>query len=91
MLCALLLSLVVVAPGRAEDSGSALAHRWLFVMRDLDTPENVASTLALLPRAREAGYTAIVLSDGNLSRLDRVDASYRENLLTIQREAQRHG
>ena len=91
MLCALLLSLVVLAPGRAEDSGPALAHRWLFVMRDLDSPENVASTLALLPRAREAGYNAVVLSDGNLYRLDRVDASYRENLLSLQREAKRQG
>jgi len=90
-LLALLLSLVVLAPGQAEDSGPALAHRWLFVMRNLDRPENVASTLALLPRAREAGYNAIVLSDGNLSRLDRVDASYRENLLTLQREAKAHG
>jgi len=86
-LCAAVWSLAGCANAAEYD----LAHRWLFVMRNLDRPENVASTLALLPRAREAGYNAIVLSDGNLSRLDHVDASYRENLLTLQREAKHHG
>jgi hypothetical protein len=52
--------------------------------------DNLAATLALLPRAQAAGYNAIVLSDGGLYDLDE-NPSYRENVLTLQREARKHG
>jgi hypothetical protein len=87
----LMLSLMLLATGCSVAQEQALQHRWLFVMRSLDSPKALADTLALLPRAQAAGCNAIVLSDGNLYDLERADASYRENLLTLQREAGRQG
>jgi len=78
------------APGCAAAAPKPLEHRWLFVMRNMGQADNLAATLALLPRAQAAGYNAIVLSDGGLYGLDE-NPPYRENVLTLQREARKHG
>jgi len=68
-----------------------LAHRWLFVFRSHNQPGAVEKTLALLPRAKAAGYNAIVLSDGGLNHLDLMSQAYRDNILRIQAETYKLG
>lgn len=91
-----LLALVAVialqlAAGCSAAGQQKLDHRWLFVMKDMGQADNLADTLALLPRAHAAGYNAIVLSDGGLYDLRDDNPSYRENVLKLQREARKHG
>jgi len=76
-------------PQHQGGNAAPLQHRWLFVMRNLNRGDNLERTLALLPRAAASGYNAIVLSDGNLLRLDRADESYRQKVLKLQSEARR--
>ena len=87
----LISTLVLSAAGCASAAEYELEHRWLFVMRNLARAENVADTIALFPRAKAAGCNAVVISDGNLYRLDRAGETYKHNLLKVQREAERHG
>ncbi len=87
----LISTLVLSAAGCASAAEYELEHRWLFVMRNLARAENVADTIALFPRAKAAGCNAVVISDGNLYRLDRAGETYKQNLLRVQREAERHG
>ncbi len=75
----------------SETLHPALAHRWLFVMRGMDKPENVERTIALFPRAAKAGYNAVVLSDGNLYSTGSANASYADNLKRLQKAAAENG
>lgn len=43
-------------------SRRALAHRWLFVWRDMSDPKEVDRVIARLPRAKAAGYNGVALS-----------------------------
>jgi hypothetical protein len=87
--CTLVVVGLLAACGCSQEGG--IAYRWLFVMRSMRSSEALERTIALLPRAKAAGYNAIVLSDGNLMRLDRVDESYRKNVLRLQQEARKQG
>ena len=86
-LCAAVWSLAGCVTAAEYD----LEHRWLFVMRNHQRAENVARTLALFPRAQAAGYNGVVISEGGIYNLDTAEETYRQNLLTLQREARRHG
>jgi hypothetical protein len=89
VLVALIISQLTA--GWAAAAQQKLDNRWLFVMKNMGQADNLAETLALLPRAQAAGYNAIVLSDGGLYDLRDDDPSYRENVLKLQREARKHG
>lgn len=88
LLCALVMGLATSCTAAPEGD---LEHRWLFVMRNLASEENVEETLALLPRAEAAGYTAIVLSDGNLNAVSEAGPSYAQNVRRVQAEARARG
>ncbi|MBE9566242.1 MAG: hypothetical protein IMF16_05805, partial [Proteobacteria bacterium] len=62
---------------------SALTERWLFVFRDHAVPENIEKTIALLPRAKAAGFNTILLGDNHLLTLDRMPDSYRQGLARL--------
>ena len=81
------LILLLGCAGAEEDH---LSCRWLFVMRNMRRPGNVERTIALLPRAKAAGYNAIVLSDGGLDDPDSDDA-YKQGVRRLQQEAKRNG
>lgn len=86
-----LLCLSAAAPARAVEADKPLARRWLFVMRTMRTTEDLERTIALLPRAKEAGYNAIVLSDWWLYKLDQTTDQHKQNLLRLQQEAKKYG
>ncbi len=88
LLCVLAVWWLAGAPASA---GEELVHRWLFVMRTLNDDEILQDTLALLPRASAAGYTAVVLSDWNLYRLDRAGPDHAARVRRLQHEARAHG
>ncbi len=84
MVASLVATLAVCEEGK-------LAHRWLFVFRDLNDEAKYQDTLRLLPRAQKAGYNAIVVSDRNLYRLDRAAPSYLANMKSLQATAAFYG
>lgn len=47
--------------GGAQAARPRLQHRWLFVWRDMSRPEEVRRVIERLPRAKQAGYSAIVI------------------------------
>jgi hypothetical protein len=79
---ACLLVCGVAMGGYAADK-PPLAHRWLFVYREHNTPQDVARTLAMLPRAKAAGYNGVALSEGGLYELDLRPPAYLEGLKQI--------
>jgi len=78
-----LCAAMVLCLGCAAAEGQPLAHRWLFVFRDHNTSEDVARTLALLPRAKAAGYNGVAVSEGGLYELDLRPPAYLEGLKQI--------
>jgi hypothetical protein len=89
-----LLAALVVAllPHRCPAADEArLAHRWLLAFRDFNSQAAVQDTLALLPRAKAAGYNAVVLADSGLSRLSLMPQSYVENIKRLRATAEFYG
>jgi len=84
------VALTVLACNAAEQGPRPLPRRWLFVMRSMSQPQNLKRTLELLPRAKAAGYNALVLSDNGLMQPHSTDG-YAESLRTLQREAKKNG
>ncbi|NLH99234.1 MAG: hypothetical protein GX446_07050 [Chthonomonadales bacterium] len=48
--------------GASHVAREPLKHRWLFVWRDMSNPREVDRVIERMPRARAAGYNAVVLS-----------------------------
>lgn len=70
---------------------STMTERWLFVFRDHAAPENVEKTIALLPRAKAAGFNSILLGDHHLLTIDRMPDSYRQGLVRLRDAIRAHG
>ena len=68
-----------------------LTERWLFVFRDHALPGNVEKSISLLPRAKAAGFNAILLGDHNLLSIDRKPESYRKDLVRLCEAIRGHG
>ncbi len=62
-------------PGKLE-----LPHRWVYVSTNMLVAKNVESTIALLQRAAEAGYTGVALADSKFMRWDRMPPRYLANV-----------
>ncbi len=77
--------------GSARAEAPELPHRWLFVMRSMAQPESLQRTIELLPRAKAAGYNAIVLSDHRLWTEREASPGHADALRKLQAEAKTHG
>jgi hypothetical protein len=56
-----------------------LAHRWVYVMTNLQVAANADQVCELMGRARKAGYNGVVLSDTKFQRLGEVPDFYFTN------------
>jgi len=74
-----LLVLCVRGAGRAME----FEHRWVYVSRNLYVDDNVDAVIALMSRAKKAGYTGMVLSDSKFGRLPQMDRRYFDNVARV--------
>ncbi len=58
-------------------------HRWVYVSRNLYVDDNVDAVIALMSRAKKAGYTGMVLSDSKFGRLPQMDQRYFDNVARV--------
>ncbi len=76
---AVLLGLAIcfaAAPVRAD---VALKDKWVYCSQNLLPAQNIPPLLALMERAKKAGYTGILLADYKFNILDRMDRGYFAN------------
>jgi len=64
-----------------------LRRRWVYVAQNLQVNENVPKVVALLKRAKAAGYSGMVLADYKLNILGRVPDYYFKNAATVKQAA----
>lgn len=82
------------APPTATASSPAaalLSMRWLYLQRNLQVREELEKALALLERARAAGYNGLVLADYKLNILDRVPDFYFDHARLLLAKAKALG
>lgn len=58
-------------------------HRWVYVSKNLYVDDNVDAVIALMSRAKKAGYTGMVLSDSKFGRLPQMDQRYFDNVAWV--------
>lgn len=74
-----LLAGVLAGPAGAVE----LKHRWVYVSTNLLVDEKVDEVVALMERARRAGYTGMVLSDWKFGKLPQMDRHYFDNVARV--------
>ena len=87
---AIFLAAVVLSfpiDGRAQDRPARYSRRWFYASHNLLDEKQVERLLALIQRARQAGYNGVVLADDKLAVLDRMPEAYFSNAQKIRRAA----
>jgi hypothetical protein len=88
----LLLLAGCTRPSAAPELGPLrLDERWVYFPQDLRDPAVVEKLIALMPRARRAGYTTILLEDPNFGRLPLMTSGYFGHLERIKKVAREEG
>jgi hypothetical protein len=87
----LLAALILVDPGHGQDISPPYQDRWIYVMQNLQVEANADTVVQLIARARNAGYTGIVLADYKLNILDRVPDHYFKNAARVKAAAREAG
>lgn len=87
---ALTLSLLCASAARSYDPPH-LEHLWVYSQQNLLPPENVDALIALMRRAKAAGYTGVVLADSKFARLHDLPDRYFANVERVKAEAARLG
>jgi len=79
------VSVAAVLLGLLGGSGRAVEfeHRWVYLSTNLLVEKNVAKTIALMERAKQAGYTGMVLTDWKFGKLPDMDESYFRNVSRV--------
>jgi len=81
------LLLVVIAmsalPSMAQGTRSRYGKRWIYVASNLAVENNVDDLLALMGRARKAGFNGMILADYKLNILGRMQPGYFRNLRRV--------
>lgn len=67
---------------------AARPPRWVYLQMNLQVPDNLQQTLAILRRAAAAGYNGIVLADYKLNILDRVPEFYFDHVRQLRAAAE---
>ncbi len=86
---AIFLAVVLSFPidGRAQDKPARYSRRWFYASHNLLDDKQVERLLALIQRARQAGYNGVVLADDKFAVLDRMPEAYFSNAQRIRRAA----
>ena len=85
---ALLLLLACVLPSRVQAGEYKL---WLYVATNLQVDKNVDNLETLFRRAKQAGYTTILLTDSKFGRLNDVIPQYFKNVARVKKLAEELG
>jgi hypothetical protein len=86
-----LLSLIG-SPARAAGAADLrYPERWIYCSANLQVDQSAADVIALIDRAKKAGYTAMLLADYKLQVLDHVTDNYFRNLETVKTAAAKAG
>ena len=83
LVCVFVLSLLV-SPARAE---LKLKHKWVWCMHNLRRSESVDKVVALMDRAKKAGYTGFVISDWTHNIIDSQGKPYFANVQRVKDKA----
>jgi hypothetical protein len=84
----LALALLLGSTTRAvADGAPRYERRWFYAMYNLQVDKNADELIALIGRARKAGYNGVVLADYKLNILDRVPPHYFKNLQRVKAAA----
>jgi hypothetical protein len=84
-LAAVVLTVSII--GRAQDKPARYARRWFYASHNLLDDKSVEQLLALIQRARNAGYNGVVLADDKLAILDQMPERYFAHAQQIRRAA----
>ena len=83
------LALFVSAVG--AQAQQRFTERWVYLSTNLLVEKNVDDGIALMERARKAGYTHVALADSKFGRLPSLDRRYFDNCRRFKAEADRIG
>ena len=72
-------------------AGERLPQRWVYLQTNLLVDKNVDDALALLDRARKAGYTHPAVADSKFTRRDSMGPKYVANCARLRQACTRHG
>ena len=85
-IAALVLTGTMVA--HAQGQPAPYARRWFYAPHNLLDEKQVERVLALIQRARRAGYNGMVLADDKLGILDQVPEAYFAHVQRVRRAAE---
>ena len=71
--------------GRHDAPEERLRDRWVYISYNLLPDQNVQQVLAIMRRAKAAGYNGVVLADYKFQILDRMPPGYFRNVAAVQR------
>ncbi len=87
-LLAVFSSLLACGAGLA---GERLPQRWVYLQTNLLVDKNVEEALALLDRAKKAGYTHLAVADSKFTRWDSLGPGYVANCARLRRACTQRG
>jgi hypothetical protein len=62
-----------------------LKYKWVYTGANLDNDKSVEGTIALMKRAKKAGFNGIVVADGKFSKWALQRAGYSDNVRTVRK------
>ena len=71
---------VLLTPHTGTPKAAPPAKRWIYLATNLLVDKNVNDGLALLARAKKAGYNGVLLADSKFMRWDMLDERYARNV-----------
>lgn len=91
LLCALAISFVISAVCGVSLAEKPLPQRWLYLQTNLLVDKNVDDALALLDRAKKAGYTHLAVADSKFTRWDDLPPKYLANCARVRQGCTQRG
>ena len=79
--------LIQTTNGFAADHDSNLVHRWVYLAANMQGEGEPAHALAILRRAKAAGYNGVLMADYKFNVLDRVVDRYFKNMAEFRKTA----
>jgi hypothetical protein len=84
--------ILLVASSQGGEAGTPrYPERWVYCSANLQVDQSVKDVIALIDRAKQAGYTTMLIADYKLQVLDRVPDFYFRNVEKVKAAATRAG
>lgn len=84
------LAVAAILPASGVARGDVdVQHRWIYVGTNLQVDKNADDLVALMERAKKAGYNGVMLADYKFNILDRVPDRYFVNVEKVKQAAGR--